>query len=62
MNTHKQIIQDNALVNNLIKVGLDNFDISVAIELRAMAERIQHRRSISLSAARKVVRHLLSSD
>ena len=62
MNTHKQIIQDNALVNSLIKVGRDDFDINIALELRAMAECIQHRRSISLSAARKVVRHLLSAD
>ncbi len=62
MNTFQQIEKENKLINGLIEKGRDNFDISIAIELKQLTEQIKHKRSVSNQAARKIVRELLCGN
>lgn len=60
--THKQNLEENKLVNSLIKKGFDDFKIGLAIELKQLTERIQDKRSISTQAAGEIARELLQHE
>ena len=58
--THEQNLEANKLAVKLIKVGRDDFDLSIAQTLHILVEQVKQKRSISARAARKIVRELLS--
>ena len=60
--TFERIKRENKMINNLIENGRNDFDIFISIELQALAERIQDKRSISTRAARKILTELLEHE
>ena len=65
MNTepsHKQNLEENKLVNSLIKKGFDEFNIALAIDLKQLTERIRDKRSINNQAAQKILTDLLKHE
>ena len=62
MNSQQQNIEANKLTASLIEGKRDSFDISIALELQDLAERIKRKRSISTRAARKIVIGLLCQE